>query len=181
MDNTLLPSQIVLSSKRYNDATEEAVMHKTLLELAESLLIYIVGIMLGEYKSSKQVNLKLETEFYKFARQKPSFGHFLSIFRMLSNEMPTSIFNSKFDKYKVYEKTAILIYQFNLLKEVVDDGADDNFQFHIDQIKGRTMSTNKGLLDLFDNIIIIRNIFAHPEDKAGKKENKRISEPNRTK
>jgi hypothetical protein len=35
------------------------------------------------------------------------------------------------------------------------------------------MSTNKGLLDLFDNIIIIRNIFAHPEDKAGKKENKR--------
>ena len=60
MDNTLLPSQIVMSSKRYNDATEEAVMHKTLLELAESLLIYIVGIMLGEYKSSKQVNLKLE-------------------------------------------------------------------------------------------------------------------------
>jgi hypothetical protein len=173
MDNTLLPSQIVISSKRYNDATEEAVMHKTLLELAESLLIYIVGIMLGEYKSSNQVNLKLETEFYKFSRQKPSFGHFLSIFRMLSNEMPTSIFNSKFDKYKVYEKTATLIYQFNLLKEVVDDGADDNFQFHIDQIKGRSMSTNKGLLDLFDNIIIIRNIFAHPEDKAGKKENKR--------
>ena len=108
---------------------------------------------------TKQVNLKLETEFYKFSRQKPSFGHFLSIFRMLSNEMPTSIFNSKFDKYKVYEKTATLIYQFNLLKEVVDDGADDNFQFHIDQIKGRSMSTNKGLLDLFDNIIIIRNIF----------------------
>lgn len=49
MDNTLLPSQIVLSNKRYNDATEEAVMHKTLLELAESLLIYIVGIMFVFY------------------------------------------------------------------------------------------------------------------------------------
>ena len=79
-NHSLLPSHIVLPSKRYNDATEEAVMHKTLLELAESLLIYIVGIMLGEYKSSKQVSLKLETEFYKFSRQKPSFGHFLSIF-----------------------------------------------------------------------------------------------------
>lgn len=172
-NHSLLPSHIVLPSKRYNDATEEAVMHKTLLELAESLLIYIVGIMLGEYKSSKQVSLKLETEFYKFSRQKPSFGHFLSIFRMLSNEMPTSIFNSKFDKFKIYEKTAILSHQFNLLKEVVDEGADDNFQFHIDQIKGRTMSASKGLLDLFDTIIIIRNIFAHPEDKAGKKDHKR--------
>jgi hypothetical protein len=129
--------------------------------------------MLGEYKSSKQVNIKLETEFYKFSRQKPSFGHFLSIFRMLSNEIPTSIFNSKFDKNKVYEKTALLSHHFILLKDVIDEGAEENFQMHIDQIKGRTMSTNKGLLDLFDIIIIIRNIFAHPEDKAGKKDQKR--------
>jgi hypothetical protein len=171
--HALLPSHFVLPSKRYNDATEEAVMHKTLLELSESLLIYIVGIMLGEYKSSKQVSLKLETEFYKFSRQKPSFGHFLSIFRMLNNEMPNSIFNTKFEKQNIYEKTALLIYQFGLLKEVIDDGADENFQERIAQIKGRTMSSNKGLLDLFDIIINIRNIFAHPEDKAGKKEQKR--------
>ena len=108
-NNILLPSHIVINSKRYVDATEEAVMHKTLLELSESLLIYIVGIMLGEYKSSKQVNLKLETEFYKFSRQKPSFGHFLSIFRMLSNEMPSSIFNPKFSKQNIYEKTALFL------------------------------------------------------------------------
>ena len=172
-NNILLPNHIVINSKRYVDATEEAVMHKTLLELSESLLIYIVGIMLGEYKSSKQVNLKLETEFYKFSRQKPSFGHFLSIFRMLSNEMPSSIFNPKFSKQKIYEKTALLIHQFNLVKEIVDEGANDNFHALVDQVKGRTMSTNKGLLDLFDMIIVIRNIYAHPEEKAGKKENKR--------
>ena len=55
------PAHIVRPFNAYEQADEESAMHKSLLDLGESLLTYIVGIMFGEYKKSGKISEKLET------------------------------------------------------------------------------------------------------------------------
>jgi hypothetical protein len=167
-----LPLQLINPYQRYNDADDEAAMHKALLDLGESLITYLTGILFGEYKTFSEPDLKIETEFYRFSRQKPSFGHFLSFFRMLLSKLDVSILADKKAKSD-YEAVANFVFEFNLLKEVIDSGADADFADKIFQLKKGRTAGKKGLIDLFDTIIVIRNIYAHPEDKAGPKEAKR--------
>ena len=91
------PAQIVHPFNAYEQADADGDMHKSLLDLGESLLTYMVGIMFGEYKRSGEVSEKLETEFYKYSSRKPSFGVFLSFMRILSIEMGQTILSDKFD------------------------------------------------------------------------------------
>ncbi|HIB04502.1 MAG TPA: hypothetical protein EYO18_02050, partial [Candidatus Marinimicrobia bacterium] len=90
------PAQIVHPFNAYEKADADGDMHKSLLDLGESLLTYMVGIMFGEYKRSGEVSEKLETEFYKYSSRKPSFGVFLSFMRILSIEMGQTILSDKF-------------------------------------------------------------------------------------
>ena len=92
------PAHIVRPFNAYEQADEESAMHKSLLDLGESLLTYIVGIMFGEYKKSGEISEKLEAEFYKYSSRKPSFGVFLSFLRVLSKEISETILRDKFDK-----------------------------------------------------------------------------------
>jgi len=77
------PAHIMRPFNAYVQADEESAMHKSLLDLGESLLTYIVGIMFGEYKKSGKISEKLEAEFYKYSGRKPSFGVFLSFMPVL--------------------------------------------------------------------------------------------------
>lgn len=171
LQNTL-PLQLINPYQRYNDAQDEAAMHKALLDLGESLLTYLSGILFGEYKTFSEPDLKIETEFYRFSRQKPSFGHFLSFFRLLLSKLDDSILADKKTKTD-YPSIAELALEFALLKEVIDNGADAEFSDKIAQLKKGRTPGKKGMIDLFDTIIIIRNIYAHPEEKAGPKDSKR--------
>ena len=167
------PKDIVQPFNAYEEAGDESAMHKSLLELGESLLTYMVGIMFGEYKRSGTVSEKLETEFYKYSSRKPSFGVFLSFMRILSKEMDKTILSDKFEKSKKYESASEFIFEFNLLKQVINDGANEVFSDKLDSLrKGRSAGQN-GLMEFFDTFIMIRNTYAHPEDKAGPKDNKR--------
>ena len=72
------PSQIAHPINSIENTTNSAERHKSLLDMGESLLTYLVGIMFGEYKRSEQISDKLESEFYMYSNRKPSFGVFLS-------------------------------------------------------------------------------------------------------
>jgi hypothetical protein len=167
------PSHIYRPHNDYLKSDNEAERHKSLLDMGESFLTYLVGIMFGEYKRSGEISDKLETEFYKYSSRKPSFGVFLSFMRILSNEMNQTILSDKFEKGKKYAAVSDFIFHFNVLKTVINEGCDDGFDAAVEPIlKGRTAGQN-GLMDFFDTFIMIRNIYAHPDEKAGPKDNKR--------
>ena len=167
------PSKLVTPLNSVGDNSAPSEKHKSLLDLGESFLTYLVGIMFGEYKRSGIISDPLETEFYKYSSRKPSFGVFLSFMRVLSKELKDTILAEKFEKGKKYAAVSDFFLQFNVLKKIVNDGADNDFlNISGPILKGRTPGSN-GLMDFFDTFIMIRNIYAHPDEKAGSKEKKR--------
>jgi hypothetical protein len=93
--------------------------------------------------------------------------------RLLSKEMNETILSDKFDKGKKYASVSDFVFHFSMLKTVIDEGLDSGFSERADSLmKGRTAG-QKGLMDFFDTFIVIRNIYAHPDEKAGPKDNKR--------
>jgi len=167
------PAQISRPFITYTKAEDEGAMHKSLLDLGESFLTYLVGIMFGEYKRSGEISDKLESEFYKYSSRQPSFGVFLSFMRMLSKEMKDTIIANKFEKGKKYQSVSEFIIEFSLLKQVINEGADEGFTDNVEILKKGKSVGQKGLMDFFDTFIMIRNIYAHPEEKAGPKDAKR--------
>lgn len=165
------PTQIVRPFNAYQNAEEESSMHKSLLDIGESLLTYIVGIMFGEYKKSGEINEKLESEFYKYSSRKPSFGVFLSFMRLMSKELKETILIDKFDRK--YELVSDFVFEFELLKQVINEGADADFFVKVESLRKGRSAGKKGLIDFFDSFIMIRNIYAHPDEKAGPKDKKR--------
>ena len=170
---TRYPSHIARPFTAFTQANDEGAMHKSLLDMGESFLTYLVGIMFGEYKRSGEISDRLESEFYKYSSRKPSFGVFLSFMRLLSKEMNETILSDKFDKGKKYASVSDFVFHFSMLKTVIDEGLDSGFSERAESLmKGRTAG-QKGLMDFFDTFIMIRNIYAHPDEKAGPKDNKR--------
>ena len=55
------PTHLSATCKEVEKVDDSSRLHKTLLDIGESLLVYIVGIMFGEYKKSGQISQKLET------------------------------------------------------------------------------------------------------------------------
>ena len=167
------PSYIIKPLLAANEIDDSSGLHKALIDLGESILIYITGFMFGEYKRSGSIDEKIEAEFYKHSSRKSSFGVFLSFLRLLSQSLSISVISDKFDKSKNYPAVSEFVLMFDLLKKAVNEGKDDDFENEVNLLKqGRTVS-RKGLLDFFNTFVMIRNIYAHPEDKAGPKKNKR--------
>jgi len=161
------PAHIYRPYNDYLKSDNEAEMHKCLLDMGESFLTYLVGIMFGEYKRSGEISDNLESEFYKYSSRKPSFGVFQSFLRILSNEMNQTILADKFEKGKKYAAVSDFISHYELLKDVIDDGLDSGFKEAVEsKLKGRSVG-QKGLLEFFNIFIQIRNISAHPDGKAG--------------
>ena len=106
------PAHIYRPHNDYLKSDNEAEMHKCLLDMGESFLTYLVGIMFGEYKRSGEISDKLETEFYKYSSRKPSFGVFLSFMRILSKEMNQTILADKFEKGKKYAAVSDFIFHY---------------------------------------------------------------------
>lgn len=172
--STQLPGCLYEPLQAAENAQEnEAEHHKKLLDLGESILHYISGILLGEYKRSGEVNLKIESEFYKHSKRMPSLGVFQGFVRLLIQEQRTSILMEKFDKDVIFEHSAELVFSFELLKIAIDEGADSGFEEKITPLRKQRSLRDVGLLEFFDCFVQIRNTYAHPEEKAGPKHNKR--------
>ena len=168
------PTQIVEPYKNAEKANGASAIHNSLLEMGESFLAYLVGIMFGEYKRSGEISDNLETEFYKYSGKKLSFGHFQYFLRdHLAKELNDSILKEKFRKTKTYKAASEFIFEFDLLKQIINDGSNDGFFDKVKSLrKGRSVG-EKGLIEFFESFIQVRNINAHPDEKAGPKDNKR--------
>ncbi len=171
------PSHIARPFTEFTKADDESAMHKSLLDMGESFLTYLVGIMFGEYKRSGDISDRLESEFYKYSSRKPSFGVFLSFMRMLSTEMTNTILTDKFEKGKKYLAVSEFISEFELLKKVINDGADDGLSDKVEALRKGHTAGQKGLMDFFNIFISIRNTYAHPDDKAGPSEGWKNNNP----
>ena len=171
------PSHIARPFTAFAKADDESAMHKSLLDIGESFLTYLVGIMFGEYKRSGEISDRLESEFYKFSSRKPSFGVFLSFMRLLSKEMNETILSDKFEKGNKYLTVSEFISEFELLKKVINDGADDEFSEKVEALRKGHTAGQKGLMDFYNIFISIRNTYAHPDDKAGPSEEWKNNNP----
>lgn len=163
-----IPNKLVKSLIRLQDATSSLERHKTLLDLGESLLIYLVAILLGEYRKNKLFVESLELEFYRLSSRNISMGNYQSLSRLLiKNNTKSLLYNIITDKEK-YNSIGIFELEFTLLKNAIDNGDDRNFSESMQIFrKGRNIP-RKNISDFFDTLVTVRNIFAHPEGKAGK-------------
>ena len=166
------PTSLVQLYLACEKAEDESAKHKLLLDLGETFLTYLTGIMFGEYKNKEEILKKLETELYKRSGRSPSFGVYLSFLRHLTLAVEESILADKFQKNKKYELASKFISEFELIKNNIDAGIDESFTRNI-ELKRKTSIGQKTLIEFYDQFIIIRNIYAHPEEKAGPKNNKR--------
>jgi hypothetical protein len=174
LNTSQLPDYLYEPLQAAENAQEnDAERHKKLLDLGESILHYISGILLGEYKRSGEVNLKIESDFYKHSKRMPSLGVFNGFVRLLIQEQRSSILMEKFDKDVIYEHSANLVFHYKLLKAVIDAGADSGFDEKIKPLLKQRTVNSVGLLEFFDFFVQIRNTYAHPEEKAGPNHNKR--------
>ena len=163
--------QLFIASEKTKDP---AAKHKLLLDLGETFLTYLTGIMFGEYKKKEAILEKLETQLYKNSGRNPSFGVYLSFLRdHLSSGVENSILADKLKKDKKYELVSNFVFEFNLIKENINTGKDEGFTENLDlRRKGKSIG-KKNIFDFFETFITIRNIYAHPEEKAGPKNIKR--------
>ena len=168
------PTSLVQLHLAYEKAEDSGAKHKLLLDLGETFLTYTTSILFGEYKNKGEIFKKLETELYKRSGRNPSFGVYLSLLRdYLIPVVEDSILADKFKKNKKFEHASKLIFEFDLIKDNINSGLDKIFTNNLDaKRKGRTVG-QKTLIDFYNQFIIIRNIYAHPEEKAGPKNNKR--------
>ena len=161
------PQRIVKPLIELEKTTDLAAEHKLLLDLGETLLTHITGIIFGEYKRNWDIDEALESEFYRNAKKKPSFGVFLGLLRLLMKADGKSVCDEYFEKGKSYPAVSEFVFNYNLLKsEVVNKGHDSGFKEVLEPLKkGRTVASKSGL-DFFESFVAVRNTYAHPEEKA---------------
>ena len=161
------PQRIVKLLIELEKKSDLAAEHKNLLDLGESLLTHITGILFGEYKRNWNVNESLESEFYRNAKKKPSFGVFLSLLRLLIKAEGHSVCDKYFEKGRSYPAVSEFVYNYELLKSgVVNKGLDSGFKDAMEPLKkGRTIAA-KSVLEFFEFFVSVRNTYAHPEEKA---------------
>jgi len=161
------PQRIVKPLIELEKTTDLASEHKLLLDLGETLLTHITGIIFGEYKRNWDIDEALESEFYRNAKKKPSFGVFLGLLRLLMKADGKSVCDEYFEKGKSYPAVSEFVFNYNLLKsEIVNKGQDSGIAEALEPLKkGRTVASKSGL-DFFESFVAVRNTYAHPEEKA---------------
>jgi hypothetical protein len=167
MDLEIYPKRIVKPLVELEKAGDLAAEHKLALDLGETLLTHITGIIFGEYKRNWDIDKKLEAELYRNGNKKPSFGVFLGLLRLLIKANGKSICDKYFEKGRSYPAVSDFVFNYNLLKsEVVNKGHDSDFVDALEPLKkGKTVAAKSGV-EFFDSFVAVRNTYAHPEEKA---------------
>lgn len=166
--SVIIPSRLSKPIRHVREAEDGLNRHKALIDLGESLLQYLVGILLGEYRRQAVADEVMETEFYRFSSRKLSMGSYQSFLRLLSKHFQGSILGARLNDRKLYPAIGTLELEFALLRQVVDEGADQGFAVLMEPLRHGRNPGLKSLPEFFDTLVMIRNIWAHPEDKAGK-------------
>ena len=166
------PQMIVQPMLELEKSIDPVSSHKALLDLGEALLVYLTGILFGEYRKFWPLDEGIEAEFYKNAKRKPSFGVFLGFLRRLVQTKGESIIDHLFHKQAQFNASSEYVMVYSLLCQVINQGRDDNFQPVVKEMKqGRTLP-KRNVINFYDSFISMRNSYAHPEDKAKNPERK---------
>jgi predicted nucleic acid-binding Zn-ribbon protein len=171
---TKLPHYLYQPKLAVEDSLDNtAERHKKLLDLGESLLHYISGILFGEYKRSGAINEDIEAEFYKYSKRPPSLGVFLNFVRLLTKELDHSVLLDNLNNRVIFKESAEFVFSFGLIKKAIDYGLDEDFEEKIATLRKQHNVKQVGLVEFFDTFVTLRNIYAHPEQKAGLNDAKR--------
>jgi len=163
------PSKISKPYLEVEGSSDPRAVHKSLLDLGEGLLDYLVAFMFGEYKQSGKIDESLEAEFYKNTGRNISAGVKAGFLRRLVKSPENSIIAEKVHAGSAFEKAGQCAQTFDLLKKIIGEGADSGFAEQLETLrKGRTVK-KLGLNDFYNTFIQIRNTFAHPENKVNPK------------
>ena len=68
------PAKVSKPYLEIEGSNDPLAVHKSLLDLGEGLLDYLVAFMFGEYKRSGKIDDSLEAEFYKHSGRNISAG-----------------------------------------------------------------------------------------------------------
>ncbi len=167
------PAKISKPYLEYAGSRDPRAVHKSLLDLGEGLLDYLVAFMFGEYKRSGNIDESLEAEFYKNTGRNISAGVKAGFLRRLTKNHKDSVIAKKIHTGTSFERAGYFAQTYDLLKQITGEGDDSGFAEKLESLrKGRT-AKKLGLNDFYNYFIQIRNIFAHPENKAGPKSSPR--------
>tara|TARA_Y100001960_G_scaffold213549_1_gene223085 strand:+ start:1278 stop:2981 length:1704 start_codon:yes stop_codon:yes gene_type:complete len=167
------PAKVSKPYLEIEGSNDPLAVHKSLLDLGEGLLDYLVAFMFGEYKRSGKIDDSLEAEFYKHSGRNISAGVKAGFLRRLTKIPEDSVVAKKIHAGTSYEKAGHFAQTYDLLKQITGEGIDSGFADKLKSLrKGRT-AKKLDLNDFYNYFIQIRNIFAHPENKAGPKSSPR--------
>ena len=100
--------------------------HIVMLNIAEEILFHLVGICIGEYKTSFKENHDIEKKLHWYARKPMSFGDLRALLEDFIKLCPTLRVSAIF-QYPL-NKGGHLAWTFKQLKsKVIDRGIDDGF------------------------------------------------------
>ena len=167
------PTKIAEPHIRVEKSDTPAERHKALLDLGESLLLYILGVLFGEYKGSGRIDKKIEADFYLSSKSKTSLGISVKYLRdHLIRVVDNSILQDKFTT--PYPKAGELGLAWYTLKnliekkgvtgdfsEAVANEVGDNPQFP-ERLLTSSNKPKKNPGGFFDIFVTIRNVHAHP-------------------
>ena len=167
------PTKIAEPHIRVEKSDTPAERHKALLDLGESLLLYILGVLFGEYKGSGRIDKKIEADFYLSSKSKTSLGISVKYLRdHLIRVVDNSILQDKFTT--PYPKAGELGLAWYTLKnliekkgvtgdfsEAVANEVGDNPQFP-ERLLTSSNRPKKNPGGFFDIFVTIRNVHAHP-------------------
>jgi len=173
MDMTEYPAKIARPFNQLQSSSDPKAIHKSLLDLAEGLLDYLIAFIFGEYKQSSFISEKLEAEFYKNTSRQVSAGVKVGFLRLLSTQFNNSVLSKKINVKNKYLSAGDFALTFDLLKIIIDDGHDSGFSKQLEKLRKGRSRKQIGINEFYDNFIRVRNIYAHPENKAGGKKSPR--------
>jgi hypothetical protein len=167
------PTKIAEPHIRVEKSDTPAERHKALLDLGESLLLYILGVLFGEYKGSGRIDKKIEADFYLSSKSKASLGIYVKYLRdHLIRVVDNSILQDKFTT--PYPKTGELgLVWFTLKNLIKKKGVSGDFSGAVvneigdnPQFPERLLTSSnrpkKNPGGFFDIFVTIRNVHAHP-------------------
>jgi len=167
------PTKIAEPHIRVEKSDTPAERHKALLDLGESLLLYILGVLFGEYKGSGRIDKKIEADFYLSSKSRASLGIYVKYLRdHLIRVVDNSILQDKFTTPypKAGELGLVWFTLKNLIKkkgvtgdfsEAVANEVGDNPQFP-ERLLTSSNRPKKNPGGFFDIFVTIRNVHAHP-------------------
>lgn len=167
---TLPPSLNDSFSKAKNNS-EKTGKHKDFIDFGESVLIYLCGFIVGEYRNSFHEEVKYEKLFFS-NNKNLSTGTYLMFLRegvkILKNINYDTAISQKVIGTNKMEDIARFQIVFNAIKKNVNSGKPTGFNEIIEEeLAKRNQNYPKtNLLEFFNTFIELRNRVAHPHKEV---------------